>query len=228
GGGSRASGRRPGNHVPGSHVPGGHVPGGQRAKLQASGTLGSIDPNAVQDEINVRLPAATTCFNREFSRLQYLGGKIKLLFRIDTSGRVKWLMVERSSVGSRAVEACIVGVMKGARFDPPSGGEAEFGIPLAFGGGDPVTALGAGCKEARRLRRSCKKLLRGTGRAAPAGLLVTVYIDPAGRVSSAGLSAGGVELSSSFSNAFLANLKKLKLGRYSGNHRKLTYAFNCS
>lgn len=218
----------PGSRVPGGRGPGSRVPGGDEMKMKASGTMGTLDQSSIQDEINARLPAATDCFNREFSRLQYLGGKIKLLFRVNTSGRVKWLMVERSTVGSLAVEACIVGVMKRARFDAPSGGEAEFGIPLAFGGGDPVMSLDGRSKEARRVRRSCRKLMRGTGRGAPAGLLVTIYVNPAGRISSAGLSAGGVELSSSFSNALVSNLKKLKLGRRAGYHRKLTLALNCS
>lgn len=223
--------RRPGSSLPPA------AGGGDKRKMQASGTLGSLDSYSIQQGVNARLPAATACFNSAFAKHQYLAGKIQLRFRIAADGRVKWLLLESSDVGAREAEKCIVKAMKAATFERPSGGEAEFGMPLAFGGGDPVETLDPSTsRQAKQLRKRCKKLLKlprkkrrkGKKRlVAPPGLRVTLYIGRGGKVTSAGLSAGGAPIPEAFEQAFLANLMKLKLAAPTKGHGKLTYPFLC-
>jgi hypothetical protein len=151
---------------------------------------------------------------------------------VGTDGKVRWVRVVRSDLGSLEVERCIVAGMQQATFDQPDGGEAEFSIPLTFGGGDAVTLLDPQTSTvARRLHRGCKQLLgRGRGRLRPPqGLQVGLYLDPRGAVVSAGLAAGGAEIPAAFADAFVAKLKQLKLRdpSDSGRYRKLVYSFGC-
>jgi hypothetical protein len=233
---AKVVGRRPATRAPPSG-PGSRVPpppggSGDKKKMQASGTLGTLGGYAIQQGINARLPAATRCFNAAFAKHQYLAGKLQLRFRVAASGRVKWLLLEHSDVGAREAEKCILAAMKLATFERPSGGEAEFGMPLAFGGGDPVETLDPrASKAAKQLRRRCKKLLRPERRGKkrlkpPPGLRVTLYI-ARGKVTSAGLSAGGAPIPAAFEQVFLANLKKLELAGPRKGHGKLSYAFQC-
>jgi TonB family protein len=206
----------------------GHRPGGPR-RMAVHGALGSLDQESIQEGINARLPGATHCLGQALERSPYLGGKIALKIRVATDGKVRWVRVVRSDLGSLEVERCIVAGMHKASFDAPDGGEAEFSIPLTFGGGDAVTLLDPQSSTvARRLRRGCKKLLRGRLRPPP-GLQVGLYLDPRGAVVSAGLAAGGAEIKATFAEAFVANLKRLKLREPSdsGRYRKLVYSFGC-
>jgi hypothetical protein len=202
-------------------------------RMQVLGTLGTLDQQSIQEGVDVKLQSATGCFARQLQRAPYLGGKIELKFRVATDGSVRWVRVKQSDLGSLEVEQCIITEMMKASFDRPDGGEAEFSIPLAFSGGDAVTTLDPERSPvARRLRRSCRKLLRAGKRArlsAPSDLQVGLYIDPRGKVVSAGLSAGGADIPVDFAQAFVANLKQLQLQDPSleGSYGKLVYRLGC-
>ena len=211
-------------------APGQNVPPGRRQKnIYVAGTLGSLDQHSIQEGINAALPAASNCFNQQFQSAPYLKGKVSLKFRITTSGSVKWVFLQRSDLGSLAAEQCILQTMKRARFSRPQGGEAEFTIPLNFGGGDPVRLLDQRSLIARRLQKNCNRLLKN-GRQAlapPSGMMVSLYVE-AGKVVSAGLSADGLGIDEPFAKSFVANLKQFKLNKAGGGVAKLSYPFVCS
>lgn len=224
-----ASRRAPGSTVP----PGSKTPGGNAMQLE--GALGTLDEHAVTQGTNARLPAATACFTKAFNDKPYLGGKLGLRFRVARDGKVKWLLLERSDLGALEVERCILQAMTAATFEKPDGGEAEFTLPLAFGGGDPVTTLDPQTSDlAGLLRKHCKKLLRKPGKrraklVAPAGLLVTLYVSAAGAITSAGFSANGVDISAAFADALGANLAAFTVTRGAppSGHGKLVWPFSC-
>lgn len=220
-----ASRRAPGSTVP----PGSKTPGGNTMQLE--GALGTLDEHAVTQGTNARLPAATACFTKAFNDKPYLGGKLGLRFRVARDGKVKWLLLERSDIGNLASERCILQAMTAATFEKPDGGEAEFTLPLAFGGGDPVTMLDPQTSDlVRLLRKNCKKLLRKPGKRrakleAPAGLLVTLYVSAAGAITSVGFSANGMDISAAFADALAANLTAFKVtrGAPASGHGKLVW-----
>jgi len=209
----------------------GKKPGGAGGRMQLHGILGTLDQQAIQEGVNARLPQATGCYSRQLETAPYIGGKIDLKFRVATDGKVKWVRIWNSDLGSLDAEQCITREMMNATFDAPDGGEAEFSIPLTFGGGDTATALDPRSEVARRLQRSCKKLLRVGKRrllVAPPGLQVGLYIDTYGTVVSAGLAAD-VEIPADFAQEFIGNLKRLELQEpsFEGRFGKLVYRFAC-
>lgn len=204
-------------------------------EMQTLGTLGTLDRQSIQDGVADKIPRVrSSCYRRRLGEEPYLGGEVGLKFRVATNGSVRWVRFKQSDLGSLEVERCILEVMRGARFGRPQGGEAEFSVPIRFKGGDRVTPLDPRrSRAARRLRGSCKQLLRGEaprGRLKPPpGLRVTLYVDDEGKVVSAGLSAGGEEIPAEFADRFIANLKQLKLEDPSveGSHGKLIYPLRC-
>jgi TonB family protein len=201
--------------------------------MQVDGTVGTLDEQAAEDGVHRRLTQAATCYNRERTTASFLAGKVVLKFRVAGDGRVRWVRFKRNELGSLAAEQCILREMQQARFSAPDGGEAEFTIPLSFEPGNVGTgdgALGAdsppGTPEVAKLRKACKKLLRGLS--PPPGLRVTMYVNPEGVVESAGLSADGNDLPAAFAQELVTRLKALKLGeRDDGRTNKIMAPLAC-
>ncbi len=199
-------------------------------QMQVKGTHGTLARSEVQAGVKAVMPRAQACFASRFAAEPYLGGKLLLRLRVAVEGTVKWIRLERGDLGSLETERCVTGALQSARFAKPRGGEAEFTIPLSFGGSDPVTTIAAGQSPiAEQLRQQCGALLEGTGvSAAPSGLQVSLYISHRGAVVSAGLAARA-ELPAAFAERFVANLRRLTLPREqpASGHAKLVYRFAC-
>lgn len=196
--------------------------------LKVAGTRGTLDQDEVQSGIDARMRPATDCFNREFQKAPYLGGKISLLVRVGLDGKVKQVRIGNSDLGSLTAERCIVGVMRGGAYGKPDGGEADFTVPLSFGGGTPPAALDAARSRAgRRLQRLCKKLLV-PGHTPPPSLQITLYLTAQGEVANAGLSASGEEIVPALADGMLERLRALNLGQHpEGGVAKMVVPFTC-
>jgi hypothetical protein len=207
-------------------------------EMEVAGTTGTLDGQAAEDGVNARLPRVADCYTRARSAAPFLAGRLDLKLRVTTAGKVRWVRLERSDLGSLAVEQCILATLGAAAFSAPEGGEAEFKIPIAL---DPQSigilpassppADGRVPAEAKKLLKGCKKLLRPADGAAltpPAGLLATLYIDPDGAVLSVGLSAPGGQLAPEIANTLVARLKAAKMPpRDDGHIIKVVTPFAC-
>ncbi|MCA9673163.1 MAG: AgmX/PglI C-terminal domain-containing protein [Myxococcales bacterium] len=189
--------------------------------MKLAGTLGSLDAGLIQQTVNQNLGRVTRCFNTSFQSQPFLGGEVKLRVRVKRDGSVKWLRIEHSNLGSRRSESCILATMRYVRFDRPSGGEAEFTIPLRFGGGDAPRLLTRGSAVARALRARCRALLGAAS--APPDLTITAYVKR-GRVVSAGLSSAAAPISDAFANRLIRGLTRAALGHTGRRVAKLTYS----
>jgi TonB family protein len=186
--------------------------------MQVDGTVGTLDEQTAEDGVRRRLGPAATCYTKERTSATYLAGKVVLKVRVAQDGKVRWVRFKRSDLGSIAAERCILTEMQQARFSAPEGGEAEFTIPLSFEPGAVGTGEGSGAAEpaappageAAKLRKACKKLLRGLS--PPPALRVTMYVNPEGVVESAGMSADGNDIAPAFAQELVTRLKALKLG----------------
>ncbi len=204
---------------------------GSGKEMQVDGTLGSLDEADAQSGVNGKLGLANACYQRERARVSYLSGKVQLKFRVTTDGKVKWVRLGRSDLGSVAAEQCILTEMTKATFRAPDGGEAEFAIPLGFGVSPAAPDAGVP-PEAGKLKKACTKILKPGRPGAltpPPGLLLTVYVTSEGTITSAGLSADGNEIPPAFAQELVTRLKTLSLGEGSGGPIvKITTAFGCS
>ena len=203
------------------------------SELQVDGTLGSLDEQVAQDGVNGRLAQAMSCFKRELQNAPYLGGQVEFKFRVAADGKVKWVYLRRSDLGSLSAEQCILEEMRQATFGAPEGGEAEFTIPLKLDGRNGAASPDAGAPPLPgRLEQSCPKLMRpdpsGRPLSLPSGLRLTLYVDGEGAVLSAGLAAEA-EIPVPSARELVARLKAINLGSHpAGGTTKITAPFPCS
>lgn len=162
---------------------------------QITGLMGTISQQRVQDTLEPRMESFMRCFEQRLPAVAYLGGDIRLAFRIHVDGTVAWVYPSESTLGDRDVETCILGVAQRARFPRPSGGEAEFSwgfgldhpsdvrapISLASGGIDVLVE-----QQEAAVRTQC-----GAG-----PYHVTAYVQPGGVVQAAGVATDSTDAAS--------------------------------
>jgi len=160
----------------------------QRAGVQIEGLMGTIS----QDQVNITLQPRTEGFARCFAQgagVDFLGGDIRLSFRIHTDGSVAWVFPSQTSIGHRAVERCIVERARGIRFPRPRGGEAEF--TWGFGYDAPSDVRAPLNWDATRIASAIAS--NGASLVAQCGghrgYRVTAYVQGGGQVIAAGVAA---------------------------------------
>lgn len=158
------------------------------AGVHIEGLMGTIS----QEQVNMALQPRTEGFARCFSQgadVEFLGGDIRLAFRIHVDGSVAWVYPSQSSIGHRAVERCIVERARGVRFPRPRGGEAEF--TWGFGYDAPSDVRAPLSWDATRLSgllaTSAAPLVGQCG--GQRGYRVTAYVQTGGAVIAVGVAA---------------------------------------
>ena len=84
--------------------------------------LGSLDRSLIEAVIKRRLNALRHCYERELQKDPGLEGRVVMKFSIAPDGTVSKAEVKQSSLGSDAVEQCIVGQFRRLTFPKPQGG----------------------------------------------------------------------------------------------------------
>ncbi len=159
---------------------------------QITGLMGTIRSDQVEDALNPRMDRFSRCFADRMGDVEFLSGNIRLSFRIHTDGTVAWVFPSESDVGDRSTEQCVLQVARSTHFPRPRGGEAEFTWGFGFDAPDDVRlptswqedAISERQDDIADLARECN---------AAGGSRVTAYIEPGGRVLSAGGSVPSAE-----------------------------------
>jgi len=193
--------------------------------MEVSGLLGTLDQEAIQDGMHKRLPRAADCFRRQARRQPYLGGALTLQYRVAVDGSVKHARMTASTIGSVAVERCVMTELSQVVFPKPRGGEAEFSYPLSFQARMAVIAWDP-AMVSEELGKSREALLSGAEKGEtlqpPAGLMITFYVDHRGRVVSAGMVADE-PVEEAFADRFVDNLKQVKFVGPQSRYAKVSH-----
>jgi len=83
---------------------------------------GSIDKEVIRAEIKTHDPEAQSCYQPELDKNQKLSGKVMVQFTIAASGEVIASVLQQSTINNKAVESCVVGIVRCWKFPPPEGG----------------------------------------------------------------------------------------------------------
>jgi hypothetical protein len=106
------------------------------APIQATQELGSIDEDATNRTFSSLQNQLLDCQKKGMGRVEFLAGDARFFVRIAQDGTVRWAYLEDSTVGDRATEKCLLGVVSGAHWPKPDGGEAEVQKSVSFDVGD--------------------------------------------------------------------------------------------
>ena len=94
-------------------------------------TKGAMSKEAIEAGLAPHQQAMMDCYTTKVGKRRWLGGEVRLLWEIKADGSLKSVKLD-SNLGAWDVEKCLLDIAWAATFDRPSGGEAEFDVPLQF------------------------------------------------------------------------------------------------
>jgi hypothetical protein len=92
---------------------------------------GTISKEAIDAALQPHQQAMMDCYSAKVGKRRFLGGEVRLMWALKADGSVKSVKLD-SNLGAWDVEKCLLDIAWAASFDRPSGGDAEFDLPLNF------------------------------------------------------------------------------------------------
>lgn len=93
------------------------------SKLAVSSEIGGLDEQKVNAAFESSLSGLERCLHQGSSRVEFLGGSVSFFVKIDTSGKVDGAYLEKSTLGDRDTEKCMLGALRSKKWPKPVGGE---------------------------------------------------------------------------------------------------------
>lgn len=158
------------------------------SRVQVRGIEGTLAGSQVRQALDKRARAFGECHAPRAQKVPRLSGSIEFAIRVAPEGNVNQVDVRASDVGDRPLERCFAEVIKETVFPRPNGGEANVTYTMVLGEGAAAERWERAriqhllAKKEPELRESCAMPEAGA-------FQVTAYIDRAGRVVTAGVSA---------------------------------------
>ncbi len=149
--------------------------------------FGGMNEEKVSKTIEGLYPSLTDCLMKGYERVEFLGGEVAFLVKVNLKGEAIAAQAERSTLGDFQSEQCMLGKLKDSRWPKPVGGKiglartsiafdppADVRAPVEWSESDIATVLSEADSE-----------LTGCGRGGP--FSVTAYVNTRGKVMSAGI-----------------------------------------
>ncbi len=77
--------------------------------------------------------AVRGCYERSLQQDSFLRGRVQVAWRVGQGGHVLTARIDESTVGSPAVQRCILDEVTSWAFPRPRGGEVDVVFPFEFG-----------------------------------------------------------------------------------------------
>jgi len=164
--------------------------------VQIEGLLGDIPQDDVERVLARKNDAIAECYQEALDVLEQIEGSVVLELDVGADGSVAQAHLRNGSLGSAAVETCIVGLATRLKFPKPSGGShASISYPLTleepYGHPAPSALSGSEAKAVVDANAAdVERCLRGA-----TGVQLTVYVGRGGAVVSSGATADAFETS---------------------------------
>jgi len=93
------------------------------SKLSVSSEIGGLDEEKVNAAFESSLSGLERCLNQGASRVEFLGGSVSFFVKIDMEGKVDGAYLEKSTLGDRDTEKCMLDAVRSKHWPKPVGGE---------------------------------------------------------------------------------------------------------
>jgi len=100
----------------------------------ADGGAGGLSPDQIRRVVTVHLTAVRACYEMELQRSPNMTGTVVVAWTVDATGAVAGAKIQRSTIGSSRVEACVLRQVKVWRF-PATGATTRVSFPFRFAPG---------------------------------------------------------------------------------------------
>jgi len=162
-----------------------------RPKMSASSEIGALDEGKVTSAFRGAQGDLQRCLAAGAARNELEGGDIAFFVKIDTSGRAVHAHVEKSTLGDRETEKCMLGALKKRAWPEPQGG--DIGLARSSMGFDPPNDVRPPTDwDPSRVEDTLEEVadeLSECRRGTIGDLTATAYVDPDGAALSVGVAA---------------------------------------
>ena len=84
--------------------------------------VGGLPPEGVANTFNQASEKLARCFKKGLKRVEFMGGAVKFFVKVDTNGKFMHAHLERSDLGDRKTEQCLLDVLIKYKWPTPVGG----------------------------------------------------------------------------------------------------------
>jgi hypothetical protein len=160
-------------------------------KMAASAEIGALDEGKVTQTFQGAMAELKRCLSAGASRNEFEGGDIAFFVKVDTDGRAVHAHVERSTLGDRETEKCMLKALRRQTWPRPQGGDVglarnSFGFDMPNDTRPPTDwDSGRVSETVATLSTKLDKCKHG----ANGEFTATVYVDPDGAATSAGIAS---------------------------------------
>jgi hypothetical protein len=93
------------------------------SSVSVSSEIGGLDERKVNAAFESSLSGLERCLKQGSSRVEFLGGQVSFFVKIDTSGKVDGAYLEKSTLGDRDTEKCMLDALRSRNWPKPVGGD---------------------------------------------------------------------------------------------------------
>lgn len=149
--------------------------------------FGGMNEEKVQKTIEKLYPSLTECLMDGYKKVEFLGGEVGFLVKVNLKGEAEAAHAESSTLGNYQAEQCMLDKLKASRWPKPVGGKIGLArTSIAF---DPPADVRApvswGQDDIQKLLESSREELHSCGRGGP--FTITAYVSTRGQAMSVGV-----------------------------------------
>jgi hypothetical protein len=156
-------------------------------QMGVSAEIGGLSEDKVDKTFQKALPDFQRCLDDGAKRVEYLGGSVSFFVKIDAKGRVDHAHLEKSTIGDRDTEKCLLDSLRSKKWPKPIGG--LHGLARKSFDFDPPNDVRAPTSwESDRASDAVSKLskkIQGCKKGASGSFEATAYVGTEGNVLSA-------------------------------------------
>ena len=101
----------------------------KRGKPAVSSEIGGLNEDRVSQVFEKTMPGLERCLNAGAERIEFLGGSVSFFVKIDARGRLEHAHLERSTIGDRETELCMLETLRTRKWPRPVGGRLQLRRP---------------------------------------------------------------------------------------------------
>jgi hypothetical protein len=90
--------------------------------IRTSSEIGGLNEEEVDAVFKTTLSTLEKCLNRGATRVEFLSGQVSFFLKVDAAGKVDQAYLERSTLGDRETEKCMLSALRTRTWPKPVGG----------------------------------------------------------------------------------------------------------
>ncbi|MDX2055371.1 MAG: AgmX/PglI C-terminal domain-containing protein [Polyangiaceae bacterium] len=165
---------------------------GDQSGIVMSSEIGGLNEDAVEAAFSGSSNSLEHCFRKGVDRVEFLGGEAGFSIKIDQSGSIVSARLEKSTLGDRATENCMLKALKARNWPKPVGGRtgvAQKSFAFDPAGGRPAATLDERFAADVVRRPEFKEAVQGCVGSSAGTFTATAYVDTSGKVLAASATA---------------------------------------